>query len=153
MQLKKPPARRNKIAIVKLVDSPKPITDRQELRLLITTMGLRPILSETRPHGKDEMNCAAQKEAACECDRRSAQLHAQVCDVAAFKIVGCEPYQDPCQASYCLLIICIVRAAPLEVSNHIDCHGVLDEAAQTFVRIQVLSEFKRRIVTGSCGVC
>ena len=65
MQLKKPPAKRNKIAVVKLVDSPKPITDRQELRLLITTMGLRPILSERRPAGKDEMNCAAQKEAAC----------------------------------------------------------------------------------------
>ena len=65
MQLKKPPAKRNKIAIVKLVDSPKPITDRQELRLLITTMGLRPILSETRPAGNEEINWAAQKEAAC----------------------------------------------------------------------------------------
>ena len=56
VQLKSPPMILHIAAVVKEFDRPKPTTERQLERLLITTMGLLPILSLALPHGKDDTN-------------------------------------------------------------------------------------------------
>ena len=64
MQLKKPPISRRIAAIANESDRPKPMTDRQLDRLLMTTIGFLPTLSLALPQGKEDTNCAAQKHAA-----------------------------------------------------------------------------------------
>lgn len=56
VQLKKPPRIRSTAAMAKESDSPKPMTERQLDRLLITTIGFLPILSLALPQGKDDVN-------------------------------------------------------------------------------------------------
>lgn len=52
-------------ACAKEVENPKAMTERQLDRLLMTTIGFLPSLSLAWPQGNEEMNWAAQKQAAC----------------------------------------------------------------------------------------